>query len=90
MLFDMSNSYLSQHHLTANASSLPKSDSGPKSTLAKKKFSTDKPFKSQAKQLEEVRNQLSREMDGHWVGVMPVEDFHKDFLPPTNDPLPHI
>ena len=86
----MSNPYLSQWHLAACMSLLLQSDSGPKSTPAKKKFGADEPFKSQVRQLEEVQNQLSREMDGHWVGAMPVEDFLKDFLPPANDPLPYI
>ena len=90
MVFDMSNAYFLWCSLTASTPFFPQPDGGPKSTLEKKKIDADVPFESQAKQLEEVQSQLSGEMDGWWVGAMPIKDFLKDFLPPANKPLPDI
>ena len=60
------------------------------STPAKKEYGPDLTFASETKNFEEVRSQLGKEMDGHWVGPMPVEDFLKEFLRPTDASLPDI
>ena len=55
------------------------------STPAKKKYSPEL-----TKNFEEVRSQLGKEMDDRWIGLMPVDDFLKEFLCPADAPLPDI
>ena len=78
------------HTVIASTLPVPQSEGGPKSTPEKKKLGADLPFETEVKRLEEVRNQLGREMDGRWMGAMPVEDFLKAFLPPASEPLPDL
>ena len=60
------------------------------STPAKKKYGPDLTFTSEIKNFEEVQSQLGREMDGHWIDLMPVDEFLEEFLRPTDAPLPDI
>ena len=60
------------------------------STPVKKKYGPDLTFASETKNFKEIRSQLGKEMDGRWVGPMPVDDFLKEFLHPTDAPLPDI
>ena len=56
-----------------------------KSTPAKKKYGPEL-----TSNFEEVRSQLGKEMDGRWIGPMPVDDFLKEFHHPADAPLPDI
>ena len=60
------------------------------STPAKKKYGPDLTFASETKNFKEVRSQLGKEMDGRWIGPIPVDEFLEEFLRPTDAPLPDI
>ncbi|KAG9317721.1 hypothetical protein JVU11DRAFT_1937 [Chiua virens] len=60
------------------------------STPAKKKFGSNLPYTSTPQDYESARDHLSNEMEGRWVGAMPVEEFFKTFLPVAGAPLPEI
>ena len=60
------------------------------STPAKKKYGPDLAYTSAAKTFEEVRSHLGKEMDGHWLGAMPVDAFLDKYVPATEEPLPKL
>ncbi|KAF8546647.1 hypothetical protein OG21DRAFT_1578232 [Imleria badia] len=60
------------------------------STLAKKKYGPDLLYASVVQPFDNVRHQLGKEMDGHWVGAMPVDAFFDKCVPATEEPLPDL
>ena len=60
------------------------------STPAKKKYGPDLPYASAVKTFEEVRSHLGREMNGRWLGAMPVDAFLDNYLPATEESLPEL
>ena len=52
------------------------------STPAKRKYDANLVFA--------IRNELNKEMDGRWVGAMPVDLFFEKFLPAPSVPLPKV
>ncbi|KAG9317806.1 hypothetical protein JVU11DRAFT_2029 [Chiua virens] len=60
------------------------------STPARKKFGPNLPYTSAPQDYESARDHLSKEMEGRWVGAMPVEEFLDTFLSAAHVPLPEI
>ena len=60
------------------------------STPAKKKYGPDLAYTSAVKTFDEVRGLLGREMDGRWLGAMPVDAFLNKYVPATGEPLPEL
>jgi hypothetical protein len=60
------------------------------STPAKKKYGPDLAYTSAVRTFEEVRSHLGREMDGRWLGAMPVDAFLDKYVPATEEPLPEL
>ena len=60
------------------------------STPAKKKYGPDLPYASAVKTFEEVRSHLGREMNGCWLGAMPLDAFLDKYVPATEEPLPDL
>ena len=72
--------------VTANAQRVLASGSTP----AKKKYGPDLAYTSAAKTFEEIRSHLGREMNGCWLGAMPVDAFLDKYVPATEEPLPDL
>ena len=79
-----------EHSVVANPQHIHQRDVASESTPAKKKYGPDLTFASETKNFEEARSHLGKEMNGHWLGPMPVDEFLKEFLPPTNVLLPDL
>ncbi|KAG9310585.1 hypothetical protein JVU11DRAFT_9145 [Chiua virens] len=60
------------------------------STPAKKKFGSNLAYTSTPQDYETAREHLSDEMEGRWVGAMPVKEFLNIFLSTASAPLPEI
>ena len=62
------------------------------STPATKKHGPDLLYTSIEKDLEEIRRNLAKEMEGRWLGAMPVDKFLAKYLPVGEDskPLPNL
>jgi len=60
------------------------------STPAKKKYGPDLAYTSAVRTFEEVRYHLGKEMDGRWLGAMPVDAFLDKYVPATEEPLPEL
>ncbi|KAG9317803.1 hypothetical protein JVU11DRAFT_2026 [Chiua virens] len=60
------------------------------STPAKKKFGSNLAYTSTPQDYESARDHLSKEMEGRWVGAMPIEEFLNTFVPTSDVPLPEI
>jgi hypothetical protein len=60
------------------------------STPAKKKYGPDLAYTSAVKTFEEVQGRLGREMNGRWLGAMPVDAFLDKYVPATEEPLPDL
>ena len=60
------------------------------STPAKKKYGPDLAYTSACKTFEEVRYHLGKEMNGRWLGAMPVDAFLDQYVPATEEPLPDL
>ncbi|KAF8550511.1 hypothetical protein OG21DRAFT_1487695 [Imleria badia] len=60
------------------------------STPAKQKYGSNLPYASGVKTFEEVRSHLGKEMNGRWLGAMPVVGFFDIFVPATEEPLPDL
>ena len=55
------------------------------STPATKKHGPDLLYTSIEKDLEEIRHDLTKEMEGRWLGAMPVDKFLAKYLPVGED-----
>jgi hypothetical protein len=75
---------------TANALHITQRVLASESTPAKKKYGPDLAYTSAVKTFEEVRSHLGREMDGRWLGAMPVDAFLDKYIPTTEEPLPEL
>ena len=80
----------SESPAVTNTRHVQQRDVATESTPAKKKYGPDLTFTSTVKKFDKVRNQLGKEMDGCWLGPMPVDDFLEEFLRPGDTPLPDI
>ena len=76
--------------LTANALHASRRELASGSTPAKKKYGPDLAYTSAVKTFDEVRGLLGREMDGRWLGAMPVDAFLDKYVPATEEPLPEL
>ncbi|KAF8131843.1 hypothetical protein EV363DRAFT_1583527 [Boletus edulis] len=68
----------------------PSVHSPSESTPATQKYGSDLPYTSAPRSFEKARIHLGREMDGHWLGAMPVDAFFHNYLPATEEPLPNL
>ena len=75
---------------TANALHTTQRELTSESTPAKKKYGPDLAYTSAVKTFEEVRSHLGREMNGRWLGAMPVDAFLDKYVPATEEPLPDL
>ncbi|KAH0834976.1 hypothetical protein J3R83DRAFT_10690 [Lanmaoa asiatica] len=77
---------------TAAAKERPATERQFESTPAKKKYGPDLAFASTAANYEKVRKQLASEMEGRWLGAMPVDDFLHTYLRTAGNsaPLPTL
>ena len=76
--------------VTANALHATQRELASGSTPAKKKYGPDLAYTSAIKTFEEVRSHLGREMNGCWLGAMPVDAFLDKYVPATEEPLPDL
>ena len=60
------------------------------SLAAKKTYGPDLAYTSAVKTFEEVRSHLGREMNGRWLGAMPVDAFLDKYVPAAKEPLPDL
>ena len=60
------------------------------STPAKKKYGPDVIYASVVQPFDKIREHLGEEMDGRWVGAMPVDTFFDELVPATKEPLPEL
>ena len=74
----------------ANTLHVPQRALTSESTPAKKKYGPDLAYTSAVKTFEEVRSHLGREMNGRWLGAMPVDTFLDKYVPATEEPLPDL
>ena len=74
----------------ANALNVTQRELHSESTPAKKKYGPDLAYASAVKTFEEVRYHLGKEMDGRWLGAMPVDAFLDKYVPATEEPLPDL
>ena len=74
----------------ANAPHVSQRELISESTPAKKKFGSDIIYASVVQPFDEVRDQLEKEMGGHWLGAMPVDTFFDELVPATKEPLPEL
>ena len=81
-----------QHERTsaANALNVTQRELPSESTPAKKKYGPDLTYASAVKTFDEVQYHLGKEMDGCWLGAMPVDAFLDKYLPATEEPLPNL
>jgi len=79
-----------QHEATcvANAPRVTQREPASESTPAKKKYGPDLPFASTINTFQKVRHHLGKEMNGRWLGAMPVDAFLDKFVPATKKKLP--
>ena len=75
---------------TANALHTTQRELASESTPAKKKYGPDLAYTSAVKTFEEVRSHLGREMNGRWLGAMPVDAFLDKYVPAAKEPLPDL
>jgi hypothetical protein len=75
---------------TANAPHVTQRELASESTPAKKKYGPDLLYASVVQPFDKVREQLGKEMDGRWVGAMPVDAFFDKCVPATEEPLPDL
>ena len=76
--------------VTGNASHTTQRELASGSTPAKKKYGPDLAYTSAVKTFEEVQGLLGREMNGRWLGTMPVGAFLDEYVPATEEPLPDL
>lgn len=69
---------VSQHELVSESMS------------AKKKYRPGLLHASVVQPFNEVRDQLGKEMNDHWLDAMPVNTFLNKFVPATEEPLPEL
>ena len=60
------------------------------STPAKKKYGPDVIYTSVIEYFDEVRDQLGKEMNGRWLGAMPIDAFFDKWVPATEEPSPEL
>ena len=62
------------------------------STPVTKKHGPNLPYSTAEEDLKAIRLQLAKEMEGRWLGAMPVDDFVERYLPRGNNskPLPDL
>ena len=76
--------------VTADALHATRRELASESTLAKKKYEPDLAYTSAVKTFEDVRGYLGREMNGRWLGAMPVNAFLDKYVLATKEPLPKL
>jgi len=74
----------------ANALHVTQRETSSESTPTKKKCGLDLAYTSAVKTFEEVRHHLGKEMNGRWLGAMPVNAFLDQYVPATDEPLPEL
>ena len=60
------------------------------STPAKNKYGSNLPYVSAVKTFEQVREHLGNEMNGRFVGAMPVNTFFDTFVPAVEELSPDL
>ena len=62
------------------------------STPITKKHGPNSPYSTAEEDLKAIRLQLAKEMEGRWLGAMPVDDFVEKYLPlgKNSKPLPEL
>ena len=73
-----------------NAPRVTQRELGSESTPAKKKYGPDLLYASVVEPFDKVREQLGKEMNGRWLGAMPVDMFFDKWVPATKEPLPEL
>ena len=76
--------------VTDNALHATQREFASESTPAKKKYGPDLAYTSAVKTFEEVQSHLGKEMNGRWLGAMPVDAFLDKYVPAAEEPLPDL
>ena len=86
------NGTAAQHELTAaaNAPRVTQCKLVSESMPAKKKYGPNLLYASVVEPFDKVRDQIKKEMDGRWLGAMPVDMFFDKWAPATKEPLPEL
>ena len=77
-----------QPHTTPKPSRVTQLARLSESTPVTKKHGPDSQFTSAGEDLKAVRLQLAKEMEGRWLGAMPIDDFVEKYLPLGKNPKP--